>query len=250
MTPVIALSARNMDGLPGIKGGMTSAVLTHDYLRRVHEAGAIPVMIPPLGELPVALLDRVDGLVLTGGEDVEPARYGQAPSPELGTVDLRRDALELALAAEAAKRGMPVLGVCRGMQVLNVALGGTLIQDLPSERPSEIPHRQEAACTEGSHPVSLEAGSRLAAIAGSESLFVNSFHHQAALAVAPSLKPVAWAEDGVIEALEAKEAFMIGVQWHPECQDGEFTSRLFTAFVEACRVYADRQREVAAAASR
>ena len=238
MTPVIALSARNMDGLPGIKNGMTAAILTHDYLLRVREAGGLPVMLPPIGEFPHAILDRFDGLLLTGGEDILPERYGQPPSPKLGDVDPLRDALELGLAAEAVRRGMPVLAICRGLQVLNVAMGGTLIQDLPSEQASEVAHRQEAPSTQGTHPVTLSAGSRLAGIAGAERLVVNSFHHQAARDVGRGLKAVAQAEDGVIEAVEATEGFALGVQWHPECQHGEFTGRLFGAFVEACRVYA------------
>jgi putative glutamine amidotransferase len=242
VTPVVALSARNMDGLPGIKAGMTAALLTHDYLLRVQEAGAIPVMLPPIGALPHAILDRVDGLLLTGGEDVEPAHYGQGPSPKLGAVDPLRDALELGLAAEAARRGMPVLAICRGLQVLNVALGGTLVQDLPSERPSEIAHRQEAPSTEPSHPVTLAPESRLAELAGTERLMVNSFHHQAAAEVAPRLRAVAWAEDGVIEALEGTEGFMLGLQWHPECQKGEFAGPLFAAFAEACRKYAEERQ--------
>lgn len=238
MIPVVALSARNMDGLPGIKAGMTAAILTHDYLLRVREAGGIPVMLPPIGELPGEILDRVDGLLLSGGEDVDPERYGAPRSPKLGDVDPLRDALELGLAAEAARRGMPVLAICRGVQVLNVALGGTLIQDLPSEQPSETAHRQEAPSTEGTHPVSLSAGSRLAEIAGTDALLVNSFHHQAAKDVASQLRVAARAEDGVIEALEGPEGFMIGVQWHPEIQHGEFSIKLFAAFVEACRAYA------------
>lgn len=242
MIPVVGLTARNMDGLPGIKNGMTAALLTHDYLLRVKEAGAIPVMLPPVGELPLDVLDRLDGLVLTGGEDIDPERYGQPPSPKLGDVDPLRDALELKLAAEAVRRGMPVLAVCRGLQVLNVALGGTLIQDLPSEQPSDTAHRQEAPSTEGSHQVQLDPESRLAQIAGKAELWVNSFHHQAAKSVAPRLRPVAHAADGVIEALEGAEGFMIGVQWHPECQRDAFGGRLFGAFVEACAAYSGDRR--------
>ncbi len=240
--PVVALSARNMDGLPGIKAGMTSALLTHDYLLRVREAGAIPVMLPPIGELPLTILDRVDGLLLTGGEDVDPARFGQSPSLHLGDVDPRRDALELGLAAEAVSRGMPVLGICRGVQLLNVALGGTLVQDLPSELASEVSHRQQEPSTQGTHGVALVPGSRLAEIAGTDHLEVNSFHHQAVKAIAGPLRASAHAEDGVVEALEGSKAFLLGVQWHPECQDGLFTGRLFKAFVEACRVYARERR--------
>ena len=119
-----------------------------------------------------------------------------------------------------------------------MALGGTLVQDLPSEQPSEIAHRQEAPSTQGSHGVTLTAGSRLAGIAGTEQLVVNSFHHQAARDLGRGLKAVAQAEDGVIEAIESSDGFALGVQWHPECQHGEFSPKLFGAFVEACRAYA------------
>jgi putative glutamine amidotransferase len=235
-----------MDGLPGIKAGMTAAILTHDYLVRVREAGGIPVMLPPIGELPAEILDRVDGLLLSGGEDIDPERYFAPPSPKLGTVDPLRDALELSLAAEAVRRGMPVLAICRGLQVLNVALGGTLIQDLPSECPSDTQHRQEAPSTEGTHPVSLSPGTRLAGIAGTAQLVVNSFHHQAAKDVAPNLQAVAHAADGVIEAVEGREGFVLGVQWHPEIQHGEFSLKLFGAFVEACRAYTEARRAIPA----
>lgn len=238
MIPVVALSARNRDDLTGIKAGTTAATLTHDYLRHVLQAGALPIILPPLGESYVSVLDRLDGLVLTGGEDVDPSHYAQPPSPELGEVDPRRDALELSLVKEAVRRGMPVLGICRGAQVLNVALGGTLIQDLPSEKPGPIAHIQETAFQEASHGVVLEAGSRLAAIAGAEKLEVNSYHHQAISTVAPGLRAVAWASDGVVEAVEGQDDFLVGVQWHPECQRAEFSGRLFEAFGEACRAYA------------
>lgn len=247
MTPIVALSARNMHDLPGIKENIPAAAITHDYLMRVVNAGGIPLVVPPLGELPVELLDRVDGLVLSGGEDIAPERYGKPPSPHLGTVDLLRDALELALVTEAVARRMPILAICRGAQVLNVALGGTLIQDLPSEYPSDVRHRQEAACTQGTHVVRLAPDSLLSGLWGSTELSVNSFHHQAALDVAPGLRAVAWAPDGVIEALEGAGAFMVGVQWHPECQESEFSPRLFGAFVEACRAYAIRRRPSSAA---
>lgn len=247
MTPIVALSARTMHDLPGIKEKIPAAVLTHDYLMRVVDAGGIPLVVPPLGELPVELLDRVDGLVLSGGEDIDPERYGKQPSPHLGTVDAQRDALELALTREAVSRRMPILAICRGAQVLNVALGGTLIQDLPSEFPSDVRHRQEASCTLGTHDVRVASDSLLASLAGGEVVSVNSFHHQAALDVAPGLRAVAWASDGVIEALEGTGAFMMGVQWHPECQESELSPRLFTAFVEACRAYAIRRRPSSAA---
>jgi len=176
-----------------------------------------------------AALAAVRGLVLTGGEDVAPARYGAAPHPRLGDVDPVRDAAELALIAAARARGLPILAICRGIQILNVALGGTLYQDLASERPGPVPHNDET----GRHPVHVEAGSLLERTLGTRSASVNSRHHQAIRDLAPGLKAVAWADDGIIEGAEpsdAKEPWMVAVQWHPE----DLTERaLFDGFARA-----------------
>jgi putative glutamine amidotransferase len=166
-------------------------------------------------ELIATALDGVAGLVLTGGEDVGPERYGAAPHPRLGDVDRDRDAAELALIAAARARRLPVLAICRGIQILNVAYGGTLYQDLGSEHPSSIAHEGDAT----RHAVRVEHGSLLARTLGAGSAQVNSRHHQAIRDLAPGLKAVAWAEDGVIEAVEASEpgaTWTVAVQWHPE----------------------------------
>jgi putative glutamine amidotransferase len=176
-----------------------------------------------------AALVAVRGLVLTGGEDVAPERYGAAPHPRLGEVDPVRDAAELALIAAARQRGMPILAICRGIQILNVALGGTLYQDLDSERPGLVPHAGETS----HHAVRVETGSLLERTLGTRSTTVNSRHHQAIRDLAPGLKAVAWADDGVIEGAEPTDPsapWMVAVQWHPE----DLTERaLFDGFARA-----------------
>jgi putative glutamine amidotransferase len=167
--------------------------------------------------------------VLTGGEDVEPARYGAAPHPKLENTDPDRDAAELALIAAALRRRLPILAICRGIQILNVALGGTLYQDLASERPGPIAHAGDAT----RHGVRIEAGSLLERTLGARTATVNSRHHQAIRDVAPRLRAAAWAEDGVIEAAEPADPrapWTLAVQWHPEDLDER---ALFDGFAQA-----------------
>jgi putative glutamine amidotransferase len=166
-----------------------------------------------------ALVERVDGLILTGGADINPARYGHAPHAALGQVSDERDRWELALIHAARSRSRPVLAICRGVQVLNVALGGTLIQDLPSERPGEINHDPESPRTARTHSVEIAPESRLGRAMGTTNARVNSIHHQAIERVADELRIVGTAPDGVIEGVEpaADSAWWcLGVQWHPE----------------------------------
>ena len=176
-----------------------------------------------------ALGSEIRGLVLTGGEDVEPALYGAARHPKLEDTDPVRDAAELALIAAARARRLPILAICRGIQILNVALGGTLFQDLASERPGPVTHTG----TDGRHAVRVEPGSLLERTLGSRAATVNSRHHQAIRDLAPGLRAVAWAEDGLIEGAEPADAgapWMLAVQWHPE----DLTERaLFDGFARA-----------------
>ncbi len=211
--------------------GRERVTLNTAYVRALEGAGLVPLAVPTMlaADRAGAALAAVRGLVLTGGEDVAPARYGAAPHPRLGDVDPVRDAAELALIAAARARGLPILAICRGIQILNVALGGTLYQDLDSERPGPVPHNDET----GRHPVHVEAGSLLERALGTRSASVNSRHHQAIRDLAPGLKAVAWADDGIIEGAEpsdAKEPWMVAVQWHPE----DLTERaLFDGFARA-----------------
>ena len=201
------------------------------YVRALENAGLVPLAVPTMlaADRAAAALAAVRGLVLTGGEDVAPDRYGATPHPRLGDVDPVRDAAELALIAAARSRRLPILAICRGIQILNVAFGGTLYQDLDSERPGLVPHSDETA----RHGVRVAAGSLLERTLGMRSATVNSRHHQAIRDLAPGLKAVAWADDGVIEAAEPADAnapWIVAVQWHPE----DLTERaLFDGFARA-----------------
>ncbi len=208
---------------------LPAAVLPRDYLDLVVAAGGMPVLMPPVGEWGTAEVSRVDGLILAGGADLDPARYHQPPHPEASAPRPDRDTTELALLDAALATGTPVLGICRGMQVLNVGLGGTLHQHLPDELGStdHLPVLGQF----GQVKVSVEPGSRLAGIVGQD-LGVSCHHHQGVDQLGRGLVPVARAADGSVEAVELPgEPFVLGVQWHPE-QDAEDV-RLFRALVEA-----------------
>lgn len=214
--PVVAVSATS-DTQPGYSHRVR---LNSAYIIALENAGLIPVVVPPLSSATAArdILSRVDGLVITGGEDVEPSRYGQDRSPKCGVSNVARDETEIALIRGASEMRKPLLAICRGPQVVNVALGGTLIQDIPSEIPSALPHNSEDARSTRVHDVTIDAGSRIADAIGETAIRVNSFHHQAVKDVAPSLKVTARAPDGIIEGLEPKSEdwWMMAVQWHPE----------------------------------
>lgn len=212
------------------------------YLDAVTRAGGIPLVTaaPSPGGADAdadaaaeTLLGRVDALLLTGGEDVEPARFGARPHPALGRVTPARDAWELALARAARRRRIPTLGVCRGIQLLNVAFGGTLVQDIPAERPDALQHEQGVARSRRTHAVTVHPGTRLAAIMGHRPE-VNSMHHQAVADPAPGMTITALAPDGIIEGIEWTDGdwWAVGVQWHPEELDGA-DAALFAALIEA-----------------
>jgi putative glutamine amidotransferase len=208
----------------------TEAVLLHRvYVDCVVAAGGIPVLLPPVSDGYDRLMSTVDGLVLTGGADVEPERYGQEQHPATYTRP-SRDAFEFGLFAAARRQRKPVLGVCRGLQVMSVALGGTLTQHLPESTGST--EHQPAPATFGRGTVTLADGSRAAAILGRETKTL-CYHHQAIDRLGTGLEPVGWAADGTIEAAELPGEFTLGVQWHPE-QDTDDV-RLFTALVDASR---------------
>lgn len=184
------------------------------------------------------ILHRADALVLTGGEDVNPARYGQAPHPALGAISDERDEAELALVQTARELRVPTLAICRGIQLLNVALGGTLIQDIPAQVGREIDHDPDAPRTTYAHPVEIDTNSRLARAVGVTRMDVNSVHHQAIGRVAPTLRVTATAPDGVIEGVETAPDdpwWCVGVQWHPEdtVERSELDRRLFATLADA-----------------
>lgn len=186
-----------------------------DYADRVTDAGGVPVLLPvqPAGSL-APVLAVLDGLLLTGGGDVEPARYGAPQAPESGGIDADRDAAEAYLLEEAARRGIPVLAVCRGIQMLNVARGGTLVQHLPTVTPE--PHLVIERRTEAVHSVRIDADSALSRIVGKDRVETNSLHHQAVDRLGRQLAAVAWADDGTVEAVEDPDRQIVAIQWHPE----------------------------------
>ena len=219
----------------GVWDGYEVTLAPRSYVRCVQKGGGIAIVLPPdeaAVEDPDLLLDRIDALMLAGGADVDPASYGAEPHPETKGTWPDRDRFEIALARRALERDMPVLGICRGMQLLNVALGGTLVQHLPETTGSES-HRTVAG-TFSEHHVRLDPGSLACSVAGAEGFVVWSHHHQGVDQLGEGLKVSGWSlEDELPEAIELPgRRFALGVIWHPEEDEG---SRVIAALVEAAR---------------
>jgi len=206
------------------------------YIESLKRAGAVPVIIPPQPENAADILEGLDGILLAGGDDCDPAEYGEEKHPSCETMDPRRQKNDLGLARLARERGIPTLGICLGVQVMNVAAGGTLIQDIGSAFATDIDHASEPS-DRHRHNVHVESATKLGRILGVRELNVNSSHHQAVGRVAGGLRVTAQAPDGVVEALEdPAHPFYLGVQWHPEDMAGEDSATaIFGAFVEAAR---------------
>jgi len=231
----------------------TELALGLSYPSAVLQAGAIPVILAPLPDSRDApILERLDGLLLSGGPDIHPHAYGQEPDPQLGVTEQRLDGWELALTRRALTSGLPVLGVCRGLQVLNVAAGGTLHQHLPDVVGEAINHRQSAPGSEPTHTVEVEPGTRLAELLGTGTADVNSFHHQAIDRLGEGIRVSARAPDSTIEAIDwvggPSAAFALGVQWHLESLIAGRPEQLalLTALVDAARAARDRGARMAA----
>ena len=206
------------------------------YTRAVEEAGGVPVVLPPLhGRDVTPLVEQLAGVCLSGGPDLDPAAYGADRHAKLGLVEPELDAFELAVVRRAEALGLPVLGICRGCQVLNVARGGTLHQHVPDVVDGSVAHRQTESGRETTHDIRIEPDSRLAEIVGREDLPVNAFHHQAVDRLGEGLRAVAWAPDGIVEGIEGDgDALYLGVQWHVETLVHlERHARLFEALVDA-----------------
>jgi putative glutamine amidotransferase len=234
--PLVALTATTAaaDGIVRVRANAA-------YVRALEAAGLVPLMLPPLKPAHAErTLDAVSGLVLTGGEDVAPWRYGESPHPALGSVNEDRDAFELALIGAARARGLPTLAICRGIQILNVALGGTLVQDIPSQCPSALPHARKDARDARVHEVTVDSDSLLATALDAKRVAVNSAHHQSIARLAQGLRVTARAPDGIIEGAEwdASGWWAVGVQWHPEelTETPERWDRgLFATFAATCQ---------------
>jgi putative glutamine amidotransferase len=232
--PVIGLCA-SVEDVSYRVWNEAAVMLPRAYVDRLSVAGATSVLLPPddeVAERPDDLLERVDALLLAGGSDIDPLSYGATPHPTVTETDPKRDRFEIAMAHRALERDLPVLGVCRGMQLLNVATGGTLAQHLPEVLGSERHRREPGVFSE--HEVRLESGSLAASSAGDERVPVCSHHHQGADELGDALVASGWsADDGIVEAIERPDrTFALGVLWHPEVDS---RSRVLEAFVAAAR---------------
>ncbi len=224
-----------------------SFYLRRFYAEAVEAAGGAPVYIPliPNREYLSALIEVLDGVMLSGSDsDVDPALYGEEPHPRLGSVTPERDETDLVLLELAEERAIPVFAICFGMQSLNVARGGSLVQDIESQVENPIKHEQGAPANRPSHNIEIEAESLLARLAGGVTARVNSSHHQAVKRVGRNLKVIARAADGVIEVVTDTRAdrFVLGVQWHPEIgwQRDNFSQAIFKRFIEESNQYRER----------
>jgi putative glutamine amidotransferase len=236
MPPIIGVTS-NFDAPQ--EGPFGTISLGESYIQAVLRAGGVPVVIPvglPEEDLQ-ALLAHLDGILLTGGSDIDPQRFNGRPHPRVYGIDERRDALELRLVRMAAEEDKPFLGICRGIQVINVALGGTLYTDISDQLPNALKHDWYPNTSRDflAHPVTLAPDSRLAQILGGQSFEVNSLHHQGLERLAPPLRAVGYAPDQLIEAVELPgHPFGLGIQWHPEwLQDYAPQRQLFRAFIQA-----------------
>jgi putative glutamine amidotransferase len=230
-----------IDMTPQGEPEQTEMALGLRYLEAVEQAGGLPVVLPPLRSSAIgSLLPRLCGLLLSGGPDLDPSAYGARGHALLGPTEPALDAFEVALARRADREGIPILGICRGAQTINIARGGTLHQHLPDVTNGTIHHRQSISGEHTSHDVKIDPTSLLASVVGPARLAVNSFHHQAIDRLGRGLRAVAWAADGTIEAIEApSRPFLLGVQWHAETLVAQRRARhLFKRLVLAADDYA------------
>jgi putative glutamine amidotransferase len=232
--PIIGITLDSED--PGGYSALPWYALRRNYAESVVAAGGVPVMLPHEPDLAERYLGMIDGLMVTGGAfDVDPALFGATARHPTVTLKQQRTGFELAMMRGALERDLPMLGICGGQQLLNVVLGGSLIQHIPDQIPGSLAHEQAKPGTEPSHEVLVNPGTALHAVVGTARFLVNSSHHQAVDRVAPGALVNAVAPDGVIEGIELPgKRFCIGVQWHPEYALSPADTRLMDAFVRAC----------------
>lgn len=237
MRPIIGITCTTTDSKNGIG---TS------YISAIEHADGTPVLLPMVqNDICIAdFLSLVDGLLLSGGVDVDPFLYGEEPRPAMGKIDVSKDSVEMSLIPRALEMDLPILGICRGIQMLNVAAGGTLYQDISMSSDAVLKHRQDAPGSYATHIIHVQEGSRLLDILEQSAIRVNSFHHQAVKKAAPGFMISAVSRDGIVEGIESTHhSFAIGVQFHPELmwQNNPSISSLFVAFVRAARTYKQHQ---------
>lgn len=238
MKPIIGISGSIIIDDGGIFPGYRRSYVNDDYIDSVIQNGGIPYIIPfnEDEEVVKEQLLNVQGLILSGGHDVDPHNYGEEPKQKLGDIWPERDKFDMRLLKLAEENGIPVLGICRGAQIINVYHGGTLYQDLSYRKEKTLKHSQGQTPTLLTHTVKTVAGTKIAELLGKKEMQTNSFHHQLIKDVAPDLKAVATAPDGVVEGLENKQGNVIAVQWHPEMlhrnPDVAFMNNLFKFVVD------------------
>ena len=213
--------------------------LSDSYIEALEPTGVTPVVLPPSlsPQASARALQGMKGLLLTGGVDMSPLRFGQQPDPGLGSIDAYRDEQEIAMVQEALRLGLPMFGICRGVQVINAVLGGTIVQHLSSDVPQAIQHNQRGAGWNPHHHIEVKPGTVLASALGEGTIGVNSFHHQVVDKLAPGLVASATSPDGMVEAIEGIDPWVLGVQWHPELMWQRYPKflRLFEIFAAACK---------------
>lgn len=241
MHPIIGITCTSI-GTDSISHGIGTA-----YINAIEYAGAVPILLPLIQDNPCIskYLSLIDGLLLSGGVDVDPFLYGEEPIPKMGKIDVDKDRSEMLLTSGALDMGIPILGICRGIQMLNVAAGGTLYQDIYTDGTATLKHRQDAPRWYATHAINIVEGSQLAKVFGQSPIQVNTFHHQAVRNVAPKFIVSATTSDGTIEGIEStNHKFAIGVQCHPEgmWESNSTIGDLFIAFAKAAQKYMQQKQ--------